>query len=327
MSFRTIPIIYMLLFLPLLSVKAQEQAAAVPFLTFPTDARTTGMGATGSVLPGNPFALFRNASSAVFSEEKARIGYSYTPWNPDLVSKSSLNALGAWLRLGQKQVLLIGFRHFSHGEIPTTDENGNSTGNFTPKDLSVDLGYSYRVGENLSLGLGLDYIRSNMGDFGGTKVASAFALNFSATYHSVLCSGKPGSFWSAGLSVNHIGSKIKYLTSSYDLPAGINLGGAICYPFSEKHTLTGNLELGYQEMLSDTKSLGFGIGAEYNLFGHYFIRAGYHSSDKIKSSGNYATTGAGIEFNGARIDFAYLIASAGSALKNTWQLGLSIGIN
>ena len=325
MSFRTIPIIYILL-LPFLSLEAQEQAAAVPFLNFPADARTTGMGTTGSVMPGNPFAVFRNASSAVFQKEKARFGYSYTPWNRDLVSGSHLNAAGIYLHLNARQTLLIGTRYFTHGKFPVTDENGHSAGDFNPKEWTLDLGYAYRLGNHFSLGVGLHYIRSNMGNSGGAKVATAFAADLSATYHRPLCAGKTGSFWSAGLSVNHIGSKIKYLTASYDLPVCLNLGGTLCYPFSDKQILTGNLELGYPEMLSDTRSFTWGIGAEYNLFRHYFLRAGYHGGDKVKNSGNYATAGAGLEFKGANLDFAYWIAPAGAALKGTWQLTLAFNI-
>lgn len=326
MSFRTIPIIYILL-LPFLSLKAQEQAAAVPFLNFPTDARTTGMGSTGSVLPGNPFAVFRNASSAVFSEGKARFGYSYTPWNRNLLSGSYLNTAAIYLHLNTRQTLLIGARHFTHGKFPVTDGNGTPTGDFTPKEWTLDLGYAYRLGNHFSLGIGLHYIRSNMGHSGGAKTASAFAADLSATYRNILCTSKSGSFWSAGLSVNHIGNKVKYLTTTYDLPVYLNLGATACYPFSERQVLTGNLELGYTEILSDTQSFVWGIGAEYNFFRHYFLRAGYHGGDKVKNSGNYATAGAGVKFKGVNADFAYWITPAGSPLKGTWQLTLGFGIN
>ena len=320
-------LIYTILLLPSLSMQAQEQAAAVPFLTFPIDARTSGMGRTGIAMPGQSFAIFQNAATSLFSEEKMYFGYTYTPWNRDVISGSNLHAIGGYYHLGDKQAILAGFRHFTHGKIDVTDENGNASKDFQPKDWAFDLGYTRRLSEHFALALTFRYLHSDLGDFGGADAASAFAFDLGACYHSTLCEDKPESFWSAGLQIANIGSKVKYLTTGYDLPASIKIGGSVCYPFSDNHKLTGNLDLGYAEMLSDTKSLEWGLGAEYAFLKHGFIRAGYHGGDKDKNSGNYATLGCGAEFYHIRADFAYLLTASDSPLKNTWQISLSVGLN
>lgn len=320
-------LIYITLLLPSLSMQAQEQAAAVPFLTLPTDARTSGMGMTGTAMPGHSFAIFRNAATAMFSQEKMYLGYTYTPWNREVTDGSNLHAIGGYYHLGNKQAILASFRHFTHGKIAVTDENGDFTKDFQPKDWAFDLGYSHRLGEHLALSLTFRYLRSDLGSFGGANAASAFAFDLGACYQSTLCENKPESFWSVGLQVANIGSKVKYLTTGYDLPASIRTGGSVCYPFSDKHKVTGNLDLGYTEMLSDTKSFEWGLGAEYAFLKHGFVRAGYHGGDQEKNSGNYVTLGCGVEFCSIRADFAYLLTSSDSPLKNTWQLSLSIGLN
>lgn len=318
---------YLLLLLPSLHLQAQEESAAVPFLNFPTDARTTGMGITGVALPGISSAIYKNAATALFSKEKINAGYTYTPWNRDIFSGSSLNNVYGYFRPNEKQAFAGGFRHFTHGEISVTDENGNATGTFKPKDWALDLGYSHRLNEHLALGLTLRYLRSDLGSFSGASAASAFAFDLSGYYQRTLCQDKPGSFWGIGLQVANIGSKVKYLSTGYDLPASIRLGGSAGYPFSEKHKLTGTLDIGYTEILSDTRSLEWGLGAEYAFLEHGFIRAGYHGGDKEKNSGNYATAGCGINFWLLRADFAYLLTPSDSPLKNTWQVSLNISIN
>lgn len=316
-----------ILLLSCLRIQGQEQAAAVPFLTLPTDARTTGMGVTGTALPGGAYTVFRNAAASLFSREKMAFGYTYTPWNRDAVSGSALHTISGYYRINEKQDILVGFRHFTHGEMAVTDENGDFMENFRPKDWAVDLGYSRKLSEHLSLALTFRYLRSDMGNFGGADAASAFAFDLGAFYQRALCADKPESFWSVGLQVANIGSQVKYLTTGYDLPASVRLGGSVCYPFSEKHKLTGNLDLGYTEMLSDTKAPEWGIGAEYGFLRHGFVRAGYHGGDREKNSGNYATAGCGAEFFNIRADFAWLIAPSDSPLKGTWQLSLSFGLN
>lgn len=316
-------LIYMLL-LPCLSTQAQEQAAAVPFLAFPADARTTGMGVTGTAMPGNYSAVFRNAATAMFSREQMAFGYSYTPWNSDLVSGSALHTIGGYYQLNEKQAILAGFRHFTHAKVAITDENGDFTENFRPSDWSIDLGYSHKLGEHLALALTLRYLRSDMGTFGGADAASAFAFDLGAGYQKQLCADKPESYWSAGLQIANIGSKVKYLETGYDLPASVRLGGSVGYPFSEKHKLTANLDLGYTEMFSDTKAPEWAIGAEYGFLQYGFVRAGYHGGNDEKNSGNYATVGCGAAFKGIHADFAYMIAPSGSPLKNTWQIAIQI---
>lgn len=320
-------LISIILLLPGLLMRAQEQTAAVPFLTFPADARTAGMGMTGTAMPGQSFAIFRNAATVMFSQEKMYFGCSYAPWNREICDGSRLYAIGGSCHLRSNQAVLAGFRHFTHGKIPVTDEKNDFIKNFQAKDWALDLGYSRRLNDRLSLALTFRYIRSDLGSFGGADAASAFAFDFGACYGSRLCEDRAESFWSVGLQIANIGSKVKYLTAGYDLPACVRLGGSLCYPFSDKHKLTGNLDLGCAEMMSDTRSFEWCLGAEYGFLGHGFVRAGYYGGDQERNSGNYATLGCGAACCHIRADFSYLLASSDSPLKNTWQLSLSVGLN
>lgn len=301
----------------------KSQAEAAGFLNIIPDARSAAMGGTGVSAATEAATLYHNGALAVFNTEKAGISYSYTPWMKDLISGSALHAVSAWYRIGNKQSILAGFRSFSHPESALTDENGNIFTHFTPSEWSLDLGYSRLILENFSLSLTLHYIHSDMGSYNGADAGNAIAFDLGASYrHNT--SWLEGAYWTAGLQLRNIGSKIKYLNEKYNLPGKINAGGSLYLPFSENHQLTCALDLNYQFAPSHSDVFGAGLGVEYTTLRYLAVRGGYHSGNKDKGVYGYGSVGCGLHFHHIRGDFAYWITESDSPLKNTFHLSVGI---
>jgi hypothetical protein len=70
--------------------------------------------------------------------------------------------------------------------------------------------------------------------------------------------------------------------------------------------------------------INFAIGAEYAYNKTFFVRTGYFYEAKRKGNRQFVTLGAGVKFNFASLDFAYLIPTNGqrSPLQNTLRFSL-----
>ena len=131
-----------------------------------------------------------------------------------------------------------------------------------------------------------------------------------------------GAGWSVGLHVSNLGPKINYLTSKDALPATVKVGGAADLPFLQMHKLTLTADLGYRLSPADVQALSVSAGAEYAWRELVMLRGGYHCGDKKKGDASYATAGAGVEYAGVRLDFAWLFAGHEYLARDTFWVSL-----
>lgn len=300
-----------------------SDSEAASFLGITPDARSAGMGGVGTALSPDAFSFYHNAATTLFSQKKGSVAFSYTPWMRDLVSGSTLYSVGGFYKIGHKQSVVAGFRSFSHPDMNISDENGNITDKFTPKEWVLDLGYSRLLTKNLSVALTLHYIHSDMGSYNGADAASAVTFDF-GMYYQRKTNLVDSATWSVGLQVANIGSKIKYSDTKYDLPGKISLGGALNLPFSKNHILNCALDFGYQMIPSGSSNFYAGIGAEYTCMKYGVLRAGYHLGDKDKGYDSYGSLGCGVRYHYISGDFSYLLAGSDSPLKNSYQLTIGV---
>ena len=131
-----------------------------------------------------------------------------------------------------------------------------------------------------------------------------------------------GAGWSVGIHASNLGPKIKYLTSKEALPAMVKVGGAADLPFASMHRLTLTADLGYRLSPDDVQALNVSAGAEYAWMEHLMLRGGYHYGDKNKGDASYATAGAGVEYAGVHLDFAWMFAGHECLARNTFWISL-----
>ncbi len=307
-----------------LTGKAQSipQLPGAMFTEIQTDARAAALGGTANITEASAMGVFSNPSANLFTENKWLLGGNLSTLNKE--GGNNLIAIGGHYNLGRQHGLSIGLRHYGYKSIDIINSSGNNDGKFTPKELTIDLGYGYRFTENLAFSLTARYISSDMGAYLDSKSANAFAADIGLTYRGEMNAMDGGSY-SIALSASNFGSKLKYNNNAdgLSLPTTVKAGGSIKMPFNDDHIITAVVNAGYRVLPSDFSGFEAGLGAEYNLYKHGFLRAGYHISDQDKGLGNFATLGAGIAFNPVKLDISYWSGVSDQDYKNILFISLS----
>jgi hypothetical protein len=340
---------------------------AVPFLRISPDARAGGMGELSTATSPDVNAQFYNLAKYPFSTSKAAVGVTYTPWLKDLgLNDVYLAALSGYYKLDELQSISVGFRYFSLGNIQFTDNMGNDLNSFRPRELAFDAGYSRKLSDNLSLGVGLRYIYSNLA--GGTsingvsyKAGSAVAGDIGMYYTKL---NESGSGWNFGLALTNLGSKIGYTddpTQKDFIPANFSIGAVYTKTFNEVNKVSFGLDvnkllvptppaLGDSAGLAKYHSTGvveswftswtdapggfseewkefyLSVGAEYWYNDQFAFRTGYFYENPQKGNRQYFTVGASIKYNMFGLNFSYLLPTGNGVNRNPLSNTLRFGL-
>ena len=248
-----------------LSGEVNTITSAVPFLMITPDSRAGGMGDVGAATSPDASSLHWNAAKLSFIDEDYGASLSYTPWLKALIDDINLFYLSGFKKFKKGQVVGVSLRYFTLGNITFTDISGNELRNFNPNEFSISLSYSMLFSDNLSGGIALKYINSNL--TGGmnsgntsTHPGSAVAADISLFYtRDIKISGK-NSNMSFGMNISNIGNKISYTDDSESnfLPTNLRLGGALTYELDEYNTLTFAMDI--NKLLVPTPPLYDGQG-------------------------------------------------------------------
>lgn len=202
---------------------------AVPFLSITPDSRAGAMGESGVATSPDIYSLHWNVSKLAFLEDNSGFSISYTPWLSKLVPDISLAYLTGYSKINENSAWSAALRYFSLGNIQFTDETGEIFGTYDPNEYAFDLGYGMKFNDNLSGGVAMRYVYSNLtgNQFVAgqeTEPGNAFAVDLSTYYQSEL---NDNSEWAVGLNISNIGTKISYTeTDDKDfLPMNLKFGG------------------------------------------------------------------------------------------------------
>lgn len=212
--------------------KQNTITTAVPFLMITPEARGGALGDAGVALPNDASALHWNVSKLPFNERKGAVTLSYTPWLRSLVPDISLAYMSGYAKINERSAVAASLRYFSLGQIQFTDMFGNSTGNYNPNELAVDLGYASKLSEHFSLGIAFRYIRSDLaGAFNQgqnpVQAGNAYAGDITGYYTNTTklkLEGKRYNLtYAFGGAITNIGSKISYTSQQFQNFIPINL--------------------------------------------------------------------------------------------------------
>ncbi len=219
---------------------------AVPFLLIAPDARSGAMGDAGVATSPDANSIHWNPAKLAFAEKNIGFSVSYTPWLRALVPDIYLGYLSGYKKLKGDQTLAFSLLYFSLGDITFTDNNGNVTGQFNPKELSIDVAYARKLGDDFSGGLALRYINSNL--TGGAYLPSgsyshagnSVAADISVYYLKDVEISNKKTVFTSGLNISNIGSKISYTESGNKdfIPTNFRLGAALKTDLDEYNTLS-----------------------------------------------------------------------------------------
>ena len=205
---------------------------AAPFLLISPDSRGAAMGDLGVATSADANSIHWNASKLAFIEGDARISLSAAPWLRQLVPDVWFYYMSGYKKIDKQSTVAMSLRYFTLGDIQFTDNNGNSNGNYEPKEFALDGAYARRLSDNLSLGIALRFIfsdlaRGQVGTSGAEiKAGIAGAGDVSATYKNDMKIGERDFDYSIGGNISNIGNKITYTTEANRdfIPVNLRLG-------------------------------------------------------------------------------------------------------
>jgi hypothetical protein len=330
--------------------------SAVPFLRISPDARSGGMGDVGIATSPDANSSFWNLAKTPFNNNKGGISVTYTPWLKDLgLNDVYLASLSGYYKLDEDQAISSSLRYFSLGSIQFTDNLGNDLSSYRPREFAFDAGYSRKLSSNLSLGIALRYINSNLasGTINGVsyKAGSSVAGDLSL-FHTGVNAG--GSGLNYGVTLSNLGSKISYTSDANQkdfIPANLGLGIAYTKAIDPANKITFGLDI--HKLLVPTPPLvgdsaglvsyrskgvvgswfsslgdapgGFSeelkefqtsLGVEYWYNNQFALRTGYFYENPTKGNRQYFTLGAGLKYSTYGINFSYLLPSGSGVSRN-----------
>lgn len=327
------------------------------FLTIGPDARSGAMGSIGAATAPDVYSIYWNAAKTIFNESTMEVSYTYSPWMREITDDMNMSALGFFRKIDDVQAISLGFRYFSFGKIDFTDQDAVFMGEHKPYEMSIDLAYSRKLGENLSAALTLKYVRSQLGmgqmvSGAELSAANAVAADISVFYNRNLSLLGKNTTWRAGFVMGNIGSKLKYGEDAEEawLPGTLRLGTSLETHFNERNSLLlsieGNSLLspafengkvpnksgvgGYFSSIGDINAdnLFFAAGAEYWFARTVAIRAGYHYGNDNSGKPSYFTTGFGVKYFNLMADFSYVAAISGNnPLRNSLQFSIGVDLD
>ena len=274
-------------------------AQGVNFLNINPDPVATALAGTGIARTADAYALENNVAATALGGPQMAVAAGFGMWQPKAANANLLSA-GGYYRISEKFAIGLQFKDMLYSAYGIVAADGRSKGTYSPSEMAVGLGFSYRIADGFSAGLTLRYLGSSLAE--NTK-ASAFGGDVALKYEK--------DAFQAGLSVCNIGTPVNYGEDNYTQPgivragagysvAGLNIGAEVDYLFSG--------------------ALMAGLGLEYTLADIVSLRGGFHYGDAAKAIPMYASLGLGVQFAGFHLDAAFLTAS--KTLGNTLMFSL-----
>lgn len=278
---------------------SQAGTSAAQFLRLGSGARATALGDAYSSVVEDATSIYWNPAGLAAIEDSA-----LSVMHASYIDSSALES-ASFARRMAGGVIGAGLQYFTAGKIAGLDTAGQASGNFTPNDLSIGVGYARKLGW-LSAGGAFKLIRSQIVDS-----AQTFALDFGAQ-------APVGKRLKLGAAVSNLGGRLKYEQESHPLPLIARLGGAV--------KLFDPLALTADVIMPKDGSAAFAAGTEYLLLpGRLALRAGMNTST-LGQSGGLSGFCSGLGFMMDRYSIDYAVVPFGSlGLGHRFSLNVRLG--
>ena len=113
--------------------------------------------------------------------------------------------------------MAAGAQYIGYGSIKETDADNNVTGEFSPKDIALNVYFSYMLSERIAGGIAAKCINSYIGDYHSLGMCVDLGLNYF----------DPEREWSVSLAARNLGGQLsayddEYERLPFDLQAGVS---------------------------------------------------------------------------------------------------------
>lgn len=289
--------------MPVLS-HAQTQELALQSARIAHSPVALGMGGAELLSTSSTaWGSYGNIAALPFSGLKGDAQVSYNSWGP--ASAGYYNgAVG--FNLKNKVGLSAGFSTGSGEAYDMFDDNGNAAGQFTPKNLRANFGFSWRFVEWVSLGANISYVSETLLE-GCTSKAAAADIFVMGEFKGIRASA----------GVRKLGGKVED-SKGNGFPLASSAVAAIGYAKDfDRNRIEAEADMDYY--LSGKAPFSVSLGVAYTYNDMVSIRGGYHTGGVV---GNFASVGLGLKFFGVRLDAAFLLAGSDSPMNKTLGAGL-----
>ena len=290
-----------------LFVSLKAGAQVLPSLHMNQDAASMGMGSAGVASKAGAFVIENNIAAIPFAEQKMAVQAGFGIWQPSYANNKTIG-LGGMYKVSPKIGLALDFKYLMLPSYSGVTGNGADIrdSEFSPSEMNLAAGVSYKIIDCLSAGLTLRYAGSTLAP---EASANVFAVDFGVFFQK--------NSVSAGLSLNNLGTDVKYSETAYPQPMHMKAGAGY------------DLEMGTSRIFFTAQAdflfaggFAAGAGCEYSFKNIVFARAGYHYGDAVNVVPSYASFGLGLKFFGVTLDAAYLVADSTSPMRNTLRFGI-----
>ncbi|MFQ3574975.1 MAG: type IX secretion system outer membrane channel protein PorV [Cytophagales bacterium] len=246
------------IFLAVLSANAQQNSSqtiiggdirtittAIPFINIVPESRGGALGDAGVAISPTNNDMFWNVGKLARNEKDYGVSLSYNPWLRRLVQDMSLNYLSGFYKTKKEEAFGASLTYFDLGKIEFTNDQGFSQGTFNPREYAFAVAYSRVLSKNLSLGVGLKYIHSNLTNgINDTRPANTAAGDVGLYYTKPVLVKNTNNVFSFGATIQNVGGKVAYTNSGRRdfLPGNLRVGAAWTHEIDFYNKLTFTLD-------------------------------------------------------------------------------------
>ena len=261
-------------FLALPVLATNPVMTAMPSLTIAPDGRSAGMGDVGVATHADLNSQHWNPAKYAFMESKGGITANYTPWLTKLVSDIDLAYIAGYYNMGDRiGALSASFSYFSMGAVQLVDYSGTAFQEAHPNEWSLDLAYSRKLHEYVSMAVAMRFLYSDLNNGVNASVTTAaqemhpawtMAADISLYYRQPISTPMGESYFGLGFNLSNLGGKMSYDegTTQNFIPANMRLGVSYEIPFDNYNRLMATVEC--NKMLVPTYESKFAENKETN---------------------------------------------------------------
>ncbi len=246
---------------------------AMPSLSIAPDAHAGGLGDVGAATTPDINSQHWNPAKYAFMESHGGITANYTPWLRKLVKDIDLAYLAGYYKWDDVQAVSASFTYFSLGAVELTDMKGTFLQEAHPNEWALDVAYSRKLHEYVSMAAVLRFMYSDMNNgVNSSALGSAtemypgwtMAADVALYYRQPISLSMGESYFGLGLNISNLGGKISYdekITQNF-IPANLRIGASYELPFDDYNRLSFNVDV--NKMLVPTKESKYAVDAEGN---------------------------------------------------------------
>lgn len=317
-------------------VFGQDGSNSFNFLNVSGSTRIYGLGGMNITLVDDDITTADQNPALLGQEMSNQISLNYMHY----IGGSNFAGLRYAHALGRHGTLAAGLQYYGYGSVKETDEFGNILGDFSPKDLSVRVGYSHDITNRLRGGIDLKFVNSNYGGYNSFALATDLGINYYDPEHDL----------SLSIVGANLGGQLKKFDNKTEkLPIDVRLGWSQSFgSFPVRFSITAwNLtkwHLPYYETGDGTETGEFKIKDSFssNLFRHlvfgadlisnpnWYIGLGYNYKTRTDMStysrsflSGFSLSG-GIRVKAFNVGLAFAQPHSGAT---TFMLNLTMNIN